>query len=57
MFAEPDAYDSALVKELDAVTANEELVERMTVVRAIAMISLPLPRQVEPCRADRREAA
>ena len=57
MVAETDAHDSPVVVELDAVTANEELAERMTVVRAIAMISLPLPQQAEPCRVERREAA
>jgi hypothetical protein len=57
MFNEPGALLSPLVRELEASTANEELVERITVVRAIAMISLPLPHPAEPWRGDRREAA
>jgi hypothetical protein len=31
----------------DAAIAAEELVERLTVVRVIAMVSLPLPPRVE----------
>ena len=57
MFPERDTDNSPVALELDAATANEELIERMTVVRAIAMISLPLPLQAEPCHSDRREAA
>jgi hypothetical protein len=48
MFAESETTYSPIDVELDAVTANEELAERITVVHAIAMISLPLPRRVEP---------
>jgi hypothetical protein len=57
MFTERDADDSGAGVELDAAMANEELAERITVVRAIARISLPLPQQTDPCRVDRREAA
>jgi hypothetical protein len=57
MFSIREDDDAPVVVELDAVMANEELIERITVVRAIAVISLPLPRQVEPYRDDRREAA
>jgi hypothetical protein len=57
MFADSEAHDSPVGVELAAVTANEEWAERITVVRAIAMISLPLPQQAEPCRVDHREAA
>ena len=48
MFAESEVDDSPVGLDLDAVTANEELAERISVVHAIAMISLPLPRRVEP---------
>ena len=35
---------------------NEQLAERITVVRAIVLISLPLAQEAAPCRVDRREA-
>lgn len=48
MFPARDDDAATVVMEVDAVTAHEELIERVTVVRAIAMILLPLPRQVRP---------
>jgi len=40
--------DLKLRDQVDAAMAGEELIERVTVVRALAMILLPLPRQVGP---------
>jgi hypothetical protein len=40
---------------VEAATAAEELIERITVVQAIAMIALPAPHQAEPRGNERRD--